>query len=224
MSPLPVDRVLDIDTGRGWPALYLSAIYGCEVVASDVPIEGLKIGARRARRDEIDGQVRFAAARAEVLPFRDASFDAVVHTDTLCCAHHKLSVLRECARLLRPGGRMAFLTIHPVPGLEAADMERAIECGPPEVAHDESHEQMLALAGFSEIESVDVTAAFSATQQGWVDAWRAREDALIALLGRAPVAERKADRAALRAGIDEGLFRRTLYVAQVATAFSSAPA
>jgi hypothetical protein len=36
----------------------------------------------------------------------------VVHTDVMCCLGPKLSVLRACRQLLRPGGRLAFTTIH----------------------------------------------------------------------------------------------------------------
>jgi SAM-dependent methyltransferase len=77
-------RVLDIGTGRGWPAVYFAAAYGCDVVASDIPIEGLGVGRRRARRDDLDHLVRFVAASGDALPLAGEPFDAVVHTDTLC--------------------------------------------------------------------------------------------------------------------------------------------
>jgi SAM-dependent methyltransferase len=77
-------RVLDIGTGRGWPALYFAQTRGCEVVACDVPVEGLEVGRRRAVRDGLDHLVRFVAASGDALPLRNASFNAIVHTDTLC--------------------------------------------------------------------------------------------------------------------------------------------
>jgi len=77
-------RVLDIGTGRGWPALYFAQTRGCEVIACDVPIEGLQVGTRRAIRDGLDDLVHFVAASGDALPLREASFDAIVHTDTLC--------------------------------------------------------------------------------------------------------------------------------------------
>jgi len=77
-------RVLDIGSGRGWPALYFAATLGCEVIACDVPVEGLRVGTGRARRDGLDHLVRFVAASGDALPLRAASFDAIAHTDTLC--------------------------------------------------------------------------------------------------------------------------------------------
>ena len=77
-------EVLDIGTGRGWPALYFAAQTGCRVVACDVPFEGLQRASDRARRDGLDDRACVVAASGDALPFRDASFDAIVHTDTLC--------------------------------------------------------------------------------------------------------------------------------------------
>ena len=77
-------RVLDIGTGRGWPALCFAATFGCQVVACDVPIEGLDVGMRRARHDGLDRLVGFVVASGEALPLRQGSFEALVHTDTLC--------------------------------------------------------------------------------------------------------------------------------------------
>jgi SAM-dependent methyltransferase len=207
-------RVLDIGTGRGWPALYFAATLGCEVVACDVPVEGLLVGMRRARRDGLDHLVRFVAASGDELPLRKASFDAIVHTDTLCCLHDKLAVLRSCAELLQPACRMAFLTIEPAEGLSAVQLQRAIANGPPEVAVEAPHAQMLATAGFTEIEAVDVTVEFSRTQQAWIDTWRARQSELRSLLGAEALNERDTERQAMRFALDEGMLRRRLYLAR----------
>jgi hypothetical protein len=109
---------------------------------------------------------------------------------------------------------MAFLTIEPSADLSRDQLERAITNGPPEVAVDAPHEQLLAAAGFAEIEAIDVTGPFSRTQQAWIDTWREHEHELADLLGRDVLDERTRERQAMRSAIDEGLLRRTLYLSR----------
>ena len=116
---------------------------------------------------------------------------------------------------------MAFFTIEPAAALSDDRLRRAVENGPPELGVEAPHEQLLAAAGFTDIEAVDVTPEFSRTQQAWIDAWRVHESELLELLGADVVNERKNDRRAMRAAIDEGLLRRTLYLARRADRSSS---
>jgi len=80
----PSDLLLDVGTGREWPATYLAHTTGCSVVASDLPFEGLSIGKRRVERDGLAERVVFVSARAEGLPLRPDTVDVVIHTDVLC--------------------------------------------------------------------------------------------------------------------------------------------
>jgi SAM-dependent methyltransferase len=76
-------RLLDVGAGRGWPGLYLSDRSECQAVITDVPRPGIATARSQAERLGLTGRCDFALASGRVLPFRDASFDAVVHTDTL---------------------------------------------------------------------------------------------------------------------------------------------
>jgi protein-L-isoaspartate O-methyltransferase len=80
----PGDRLLDVGTGRGYPALYLAVTYGCSVVGTDLPHEALLAARRAAARMGFDGEAAFVMAGGSAQPFRDESFDAVVLTDVLC--------------------------------------------------------------------------------------------------------------------------------------------
>src|SRR5438477_12034390 len=62
--------------------------------------------ASRDRNGLFTGLVR---ARAEQLPFPDASFDHVTFTYLLRYVDDPAATLRELARVLRPGGRLATL-------------------------------------------------------------------------------------------------------------------
>jgi cyclopropane fatty-acyl-phospholipid synthase-like methyltransferase len=76
--------LLDLGAGRGWPGLYLAASTGCTAVLADVPVEGLRVAAARARAEHLTDRAATVAASARALPFAPRSFDAIVHTDVLC--------------------------------------------------------------------------------------------------------------------------------------------
>ena len=77
-------RLLDLGAGRGWPGLYLAGSTGCDVVLSDVPVEGLRAAGTRARHERLSDRSAAVVASARLLPFRARAFDAIVHTDVLC--------------------------------------------------------------------------------------------------------------------------------------------
>lgn len=122
-------------------------------------------------------------------------------------------MLRACRRILRPGGRTAFLVIEPTPGLDARQRRRASRIGPFAVAVRTSYTSMLSTAGFVDIGRRDLTTAYRRTQQDWIDAYLRRRSALTEVLGREGFDERHRERQATVRGIDEGLLSRCLYTA-----------
>ncbi|MCL1594470.1 MAG: class I SAM-dependent methyltransferase [Actinomycetia bacterium] len=76
------DRVLELGSGAGWPGVYISKVSGAAVVISDIPWEGVSWGLGRARADGIDAIA--VACSGIALPFKDAMFDGVTHSDVLC--------------------------------------------------------------------------------------------------------------------------------------------
>ena len=80
----PGVRLLDLGAGRGWPGLYLAVRTGCQVVLTDVPLEGLRQAMDRAPAEDVTDRATAVVSSARALPFRAGTFDAVVHTDVLC--------------------------------------------------------------------------------------------------------------------------------------------
>jgi demethylmenaquinone methyltransferase / 2-methoxy-6-polyprenyl-1,4-benzoquinol methylase len=105
----PVHAVLDVATGTGAVALELARRYGCTVVGVDQSAEMLAQGRRRIEAAGLAGSVELREARAEELPFQDASFDGLTFTYLLRYVEDPGATLRELARVVRPGGRVAML-------------------------------------------------------------------------------------------------------------------
>jgi ubiquinone/menaquinone biosynthesis C-methylase UbiE len=79
----PGVRLLDVGAGRGWPGLYLSERSECQAVITDIPRPAIATARSRAEQLELLGRCDLALASGSSLPFRNATFDAIVHTDTL---------------------------------------------------------------------------------------------------------------------------------------------
>ncbi len=76
-------RLLDIGAGQGWPSVYLARETGARAVLTDVPSQGLLEARKRSDAEGVAELCSYALADGSRLPFRPATFDAVVHTDTL---------------------------------------------------------------------------------------------------------------------------------------------
>jgi len=110
----PGHTVLDLASGAGNPALEIARHLGGRgcVVASDLVPAMLAGAARRAAAESLSG-LRFSAAEAQGLPFRDASFDALVCRFGMMFCSRPEDALLEARRVLKPGGCAALLVWGP---------------------------------------------------------------------------------------------------------------
>jgi demethylmenaquinone methyltransferase/2-methoxy-6-polyprenyl-1,4-benzoquinol methylase len=106
----PRDRVLDVATGTGMVAEALVRRYGCRVVGLDQSPEMLAAARARADADlSLGSHIDLVRGEAESLPFADQEFDHLTFTYLLRYVDDPAATLRELARVVRPGGRMASL-------------------------------------------------------------------------------------------------------------------
>ncbi len=100
----PTDRVLDVATGTGMVAQSLHDRYGCAVVGLDQSADMLAVARTR------DGVYQSVLeGRAESLPFPDATFDHLSFTYLLRYVDDPAATMRELARVVKPGGRVAMV-------------------------------------------------------------------------------------------------------------------
>lgn len=122
-------------------------------------------------------------------------------------------MLRACRSVLRPGGRLALLTIQPTTDLSPSLRRKAHAVGPPGVAVRSSYSRLLHSAGFVGIVATDLTAGYRATQQRWLDASERHAAALRGAVGDDEFERRLAGRSDTLRAIDDGLLSRFRYVA-----------
>lgn len=102
-------EVLDLACGTGRHALPL-ALRGARVTGVDASTGMLE----RAREADVNGAVRWIHQDlTDGLPFDDSRFDHAVHALALDHLPDHCAVLRELARVVRPGGRVAVSVMHP---------------------------------------------------------------------------------------------------------------
>ncbi len=104
-------RVLDIAGGTGDLTAKFSKLVGAEgeVVLADINDSMLKVGRSRLADRGIIGNVTYAQANAECLPFPDNHFDTITIAFGLRNVTDKDKALASMFRVLKPGGRLLVL-------------------------------------------------------------------------------------------------------------------
>ena len=104
------ENVLDIGSGPGLLACEMATDVGSLGSVHGIdPSESMLALARRRRRPEGVGEIRFVAGDACALPFEEEMFDAAVATQVYEYVQDMPAALGEAFRVLRPGGRLLVL-------------------------------------------------------------------------------------------------------------------
>jgi ubiquinone/menaquinone biosynthesis C-methylase UbiE len=115
LAARPGERVLEVGPGTGHALIALARRIGPagQVIGVDLSVHMLGRSRRRATRAGRTGRIRLIQGDAHRLPLRAGAFDAVFMSFVLELVDTPRipQVLNECRRVLRPGGRLAVVSL-----------------------------------------------------------------------------------------------------------------
>jgi arsenite methyltransferase len=151
----PGEVVLDLGSGAGADVLISArrVAPGGRAIGLDMTQEMLELARSNAAQAGVDN-VEFLKGYLEDIPLPDGSVDVVISNCVINLAADKSVVLAEAARVLRPGGRLAFSDViadEDMDEMTKTDMAEWTGCIAGALTETE-FTQALTTAGFSDIE------------------------------------------------------------------------
>lgn len=105
-------RVLDLATGTADLALRIASMHpSVSVVGLDPSVGMLDVGRIKVAESPYATRIELVEGDAQQLPFEDASFDGITIAFGIRNVPDRAKALREMARVVRPGGRIAILEL-----------------------------------------------------------------------------------------------------------------
>lgn len=151
----PGETVLDLGSGAGADVLISArrVAPGGRAIGLDMTAEMLDLARRNATDAGVDN-VELLQGYLEDIPLPDDSVDVVISNCVINLAADKPTVLREAARVLRPGGRFAVSDVIADPEMgdvTRAEMQRSTGCVAGALTRPQ-FQQALRDAGFVDVE------------------------------------------------------------------------
>jgi arsenite methyltransferase len=149
------ETVLDLGSGAGADVLISARRVGAagKAIGLDMTDEMLELARANAAAAGVEN-AEFVKGYIEDIPLPDGSVDVIVSNCVLNLSGDKPQVLREAARVLKPGGRFAVSDVIASPDMDdatRADMAQWTGCIAGALTEAEFHDE-LAAAGFTDIE------------------------------------------------------------------------
>jgi SAM-dependent methyltransferase len=134
--------LVDLACGAGGPGLWAARQSGASLIGIDPSPAGLAAARERASRVCLAGRSRFTEGTFERTGLPGQGADAVMSVDALQYAPDKQAAMAELFRILRPGGRLAFIAFE----IDPASVQGLPVFGVDPVAH---YVPLLEVAGFA---------------------------------------------------------------------------
>lgn len=177
-------HVLDVCSGMGGPARWLAHTRGCRVTGLDFTQSRVEAARRLTARVGLEQRVDFVHGDATAMPLPDNAFDIVVSQEAWLHIPDKAAVIGQCARVLRPGGTLAFTDVTVRASLTPREESRlAAEMHAPGVASTGRYLELLAATGLTVKGCEDLSAFWTDTLVKRLAMYRGLRDTTVAKFG-----------------------------------------
>jgi len=179
-------ELLDVGSGTGGPAVYIANRTGCRVSGVEINEVGVEVARTLVADAGLGDRVSFHLGDAMSMPFPDERFDVAISLNVMNVFADKVALFREALRVLRPGGRWAFLSGTFDLGEGDDDVRRRLARGyliPQYYDSLAGYKAKLREAGFVIDEVVEFISDFRVQVSRWGDAYRANREAIAAEQG-----------------------------------------
>ena len=156
------DHLLDVCSGVGGPARYISWKSGCRVTGLDLTASRVAGAIELTEAARMSERVDFVQGNAVEMPFDDYSFTCVIGQEAFAHIPNKQQLISECARVLKPHGRMVFSDIMSHQKLSQDDADRLFEgMRFSEIATLQDYKNWLTSAGFTKVQTTDLSSEWT---------------------------------------------------------------
>ncbi|MDE3134999.1 MAG: methyltransferase domain-containing protein [Acidobacteriota bacterium] len=186
LAPTADSHVLEIGSGNGGAAVYLATTTGARATGLDNNEAGIQRAVALAKEKGLEDRVHFRFGDAmRPLSFADGTFDAIFANDTFSLLPDRIGLLRQCHRVLRPGGRLLFTDPMVLVGIVTSD-EIAVRtwAGAACLIPQGENEHLLQLAGFELLSCEDLTESVVTVARRQAAAFEKFRDELINSMGQ----------------------------------------
>ena len=158
----PEDAVLDAGCGIGGSTVWLARELDCQVTGVTLCEQHIPLAEGFARKNDVDHLCQFFCKDFADTDFDPASFDVVWVLESSCYAVDKQKLIKEAARLLKPGGRLViadgFLQKTELSEDEQEMLNRwMLGWAVPSVLNRKEFRRHVEESGFQEISFVEIT-------------------------------------------------------------------
>ena len=177
-------NVLDVCSGMGGPARYISERYGCRVVGLDINEARSLSAGRLTRWVGLENAVSFACGDASNIPFADNTFTHLISQEAFLHIADKESLFRNSRRVLKADGRMVFTDWVASPSLTDQEKNMLRDGMAASGIHTKAEYKNYILgAGFNSVEMEDLSSWWAKILPERLKMYKAKSKEAVEMLG-----------------------------------------